>query len=50
MHDYFEKNKLELFNFWLDNDKNWEECKLYVDRIHESKNPDEQGIHLYEGP
>ena len=49
MHDYFETNKVELFNFWLDHDKNWDECKLYVDRIHESGNRSTRGFKSMKG-
>ena len=43
MYDYFQQNKVELFNCWLDNEQSWDKCKIMVDRIHEQQNESKRG-------
>lgn len=44
VYDYFEANRVELFNMWLDSDKNWDEIKVKVDRLHENTNEASKGF------
>ena len=43
MFDYFQSNKVELFNIWLDSGKNWDQCQLHVKRSQESRNSSTRG-------
>ncbi|CAK9073155.1 unnamed protein product [Durusdinium trenchii] len=43
MTDYFNSNKVELFNFWLDSEKSWDACALHVQRLHETKHQSKKG-------
>ena len=35
MHEFYSSNRLELFNMWLDCQKNWDNLVLQVERKHE---------------
>ena len=41
--DYFQSNKVELFNIWLDSGKDWDHVKLYVDRVYAQVNQSTRG-------
>lgn len=43
VYDYFQSNKLELFNFWLDSGKSWQTCQLHVERIQSQSNESRKG-------
>lgn len=47
--DYFNTNKTELFNFWLDSGKSWDACVLHVDRVHQTKNESKKGWTAFQG-
>lgn len=38
VHDFFQSNKVECFNMWLDSGKSWDEAALQVERLHKVKN------------
>ena len=43
VHEYYEGNKVECFNMWLDCDKNWDRVQLEVERQHEQRVEAERG-------
>ena len=43
VHDYFQANKVELFNFWLDSNQSWDACQLHVQRSQEHENESKRG-------
>ena len=43
MHDFFQNNKVECFNLWLDSNKNWDSVLLSVERSHSLKNEASKG-------
>jgi len=49
VHSYFQQNKLECFNLWLDCDKSWDRTKLKVQRIQEQSNESKKGWHSVQG-
>ena len=44
VHEYFETNRIELVNMWLDSEKSWDEVKIKVDRLHENTNEASKGF------
>lgn len=42
-HDYYESNRIDLFNMWLDCDKSWDKVILEVERIHKLKSEAKRG-------
>lgn len=43
VHEYFQSNKLECFNMWLDCDKSWDETALQVERIQKNEVKSKRG-------
>ena len=43
VHNYFQSNKVELFNIWLDEGKNWDRTCLEVSRIQSQTNEAKKG-------
>ena len=41
--EYCTTNKLEVFTFWVDSGRKWDETKLFAQRIHEEQNSSERG-------
>lgn len=49
LSEHFQKDKLELFNIWLDCDKDWNSCKLEVERRTACKTTAEKGWEAVQG-
>ena len=47
--DHFQKDKVELFNIWLDCNKDWNSCKLEVERLSSSRTTAEKGWEAVQG-
>lgn len=43
LHSYFQSNKLDLFNIWLDSDQNWDTTVLEVERVQQQTNEAKRG-------
>lgn len=49
VHEFFASNRVELFNMWLDQGKNWDATVLAVKRKHLTKNQAIQGMTAVQG-
>ena len=49
VHTYFQSNKVELFNLWLDNEKDWDTTKIQVERIQSQSNEAKKGWYSIQG-
>lgn len=46
---FYQTNRTELFNFWVDSGKSWSECKLKVQRSVEARNVATKGWKAVQG-
>lgn len=49
LSEYYATNKVELLNFWLDSNQDWQQCELLVKRSVEAKNTSLKGFHAVQG-
>lgn len=49
MHEFYEGNKVECFNMWLDSGKEWDQVKIKVDRLHEQRTEAKRGMVAMQG-
>eukprot|EP00435_Cladocopium_sp_Y103_P061461 s1366_g23.t1 len=49
LSEYLQTNKTDLFNFWMDSGKNWNEVQLKVNRSVEAKNTASKGWEAVQG-
>lgn len=49
VHDFYNTNRLELFNMWLDYDKSWDAVTLAVERVHQTKQKSTTGMIAVKG-
>ena len=49
VHEFYEANKIECFNMWLDSGKEWDQVKLKVDRLHEQRTEAKRGMIATQG-
>ena len=47
--DYLQSNKTDLFNFWMDSDKDWKKVELKVQRSVENENTSTKGWEAVQG-
>lgn len=43
VYSYFQSNKVELFNLWLDSNRDWESTTLKVERLQQQVNQSSRG-------
>ena len=43
VYEYYQSNRVELFNLWLDENKSWDAVALSVERIHKQQNESKRG-------
>ena len=43
VHEYYQSNKLECFNMWLNSGKSWDAVALQVERSHQQQHESTQG-------
>lgn len=49
VHDYYQSNRIDCFNMWLDCDKNWDKVQLEVERLHAQETEAKQGVIAVQG-
>ena len=49
VHGYFQTNKVELFNIWMDNEGSWDRTCLEVERIQSQSNEAKKGWYSVQG-
>lgn len=43
LSEFYLTSKVELFNLWLDAEKDWEKCELQVERVQSQRNISKRG-------
>jgi len=49
VHDYYQNNRIDCFNMWLDYDKDWDRVSLAVERLHRQETESKQGLVAVQG-
>jgi len=49
VHDFYQSNRIDCFNMWLDYDKNWDQVSLAVERLHRQETESKQGLVAVQG-
>lgn len=49
VHDFYQNNRIDCFNMWLDCEKNWDQVSLAVERLHQHETEAKQGMIAIQG-